>query len=84
MLLLSVSDTKLTRSEIYEMKIISTGRGGRGNIRSPSRDAVRGEDGNREASLARSEQRGRGYDRELISTIDNAHDPGVVRGCRYL
>ncbi|KAN0114287.1 hypothetical protein V8E52_006783 [Russula decolorans] len=57
--------------------VISTGRGGRGNIRSPSRDGVRGDDASREASLARSEQRGRGYDRELISTIDNAHDPGV-------
>jgi len=57
--------------------VISTGRGGRGNIRSPSRDAVRGEDASRERSLARSEQRGRGYDRELISTIDNAHDTGV-------
>jgi len=56
--------------------IISTGRGGRGNIRSPSRDGVRG-DASREASLARSEQRGRGYDRELIATIDNANDPGV-------
>jgi hypothetical protein len=66
------------------MKVISTGRGGRGNIRSPSRDAVRGEDASRERSLARSEQRGRGYDRELISTIDNAHDTGVVRGRRYL
>jgi len=66
------------------MKIISTGRGGRGNIRSPSRDAVRGDNASREASLARSEQRGRGYDRELIATIDNAHDPGVVRRCPYL
>lgn len=63
------------------MKIISTGRGGAGNIRSPSRDGVRGEDASRETSLVRSEQRGRGYDRELITTIDNANDPGVVRGC---
>jgi len=57
--------------------IISTGRGGAGNIRSPSRDAVRGENASRETSLVRSEQRGRGYDRELITTIDNANDPGV-------
>jgi len=57
--------------------IISTGRGGRGNIRSPSRDAVRGDEASRERSLARSEQRGRGYDRELITTIDNSHDTGV-------
>jgi hypothetical protein len=84
LLLPLVSDTKPTRCGINEMKVISTGRGGRGNIRSPSRDGVRGDDASREASLARSEQRGRGYDRELISTIDNAHDPGVVRGCRYL
>lgn len=55
--------------------IISTGRGGTGNIRSPSQDGVR--DGSRERSLVRSEQRGRGYDRELISTIDNANDTGV-------
>jgi Protein of unknown function (DUF3602) len=62
------------------MKITSTGRGGTGNIRSPSRDAIRGDDKSFEASPVRSEQRGRGYDRELIATIDNAHDPGVVRG----
>jgi len=55
--------------------IISTGRGGRGNIRSPSQDGR--DDGSRERSLARSEQRGRGYDRDVISTIDNAIDPGV-------
>lgn len=57
--------------------VTSTGRGGAGNIRSPSREPVRGDDGSRERSLARSEQRGRGYDRELITTIDNAHDTGV-------
>jgi len=66
------------------MKVTSTGRGGKGNIRSPSRDAARGEDISRETSLVRSEQRGRGYDRDLISTIDNALDPGVVRECRHL
>jgi hypothetical protein len=58
-------------------QITSTGRGGAGNIRSPSRDAVRGDDASREVSLARSQERGRGYDRELITTIDNAHDIGV-------
>lgn len=79
-----VSDTKPTRSGIHELKVTSTGRGGAGNIRSPSRDAVRGDDKSLEVSPARSEQRGRGYDRELIATIDNAHDTGVVRGCRYL
>jgi hypothetical protein len=62
------------------MKVTSTGRGGAGNIRSPSRDAVHGDYGSSEKSLVRSEQRGRGYDRELIASIDNAHDTGVVRG----
>jgi len=57
--------------------VTSTGRGGAGNIRSPSRDAVRGEDKSFEGSPTRSEQRGRGYDRDLISTIDNANDTGV-------
>jgi hypothetical protein len=60
-------------------KVTSTGRGGAGNIRSPSRDAIRGENGTPELSPTRSELRGRGYDRELISTIDNANDTGVVR-----
>ncbi|KAI0259985.1 hypothetical protein BC834DRAFT_902893 [Gloeopeniophorella convolvens] len=49
-------------------EVISTGRGGAGNIRSPSRGTPR------EAS---TEPRGRGYDRDLISAIDNAHDTGV-------
>ncbi len=67
------------------MKITSTGRGGAGNIRSPSRDAVRGGGESPETSLVRSEQRGRGYDRDLISNIDDAHNDGVVRRChRYL
>jgi len=57
--------------------VTSTGRGGAGNIRSPSRDAIRREDGTPESSPIRSEIRGRGYDRELIATIDNAHDIGV-------
>lgn len=56
--------------------VTSTGRGGAGNIRSPSREAGR-DDGSRERSLARSEPRGRGYDREAISIIDEAHDTGV-------
>jgi len=54
--------------------VISTGRGGRGNIRSPSRDAVRGDNASTEASPLRSEERGRGYDRELIMAIDSAYD----------
>jgi hypothetical protein len=62
------------------MKVTSTGRGGAGNIRSPSRDAVRSEDNlSPERSPIRSELRGRGYDRELIATIDNSNDIGVVR-----
>lgn len=58
-------------------EIISTGRGGAGNIRSPSREGVRGGADSRETSLVRSEQRGRGYDRELITSIDDAHDEGM-------
>jgi len=56
--------------------ITSTGRGGAGNIRSPSRDG-RGEEGSRDESVVRSEQRGRGYERELIASIDDAHDTGL-------
>ena len=64
------------------MKVTSTGRGGRGNIRSPSRDGIRSEDNiSPETSPTRSSERGRGYDRDLISVIDEARD-GVVRGCR--
>ena len=63
------------------MKITSTGRGGSGNIRSPSRDASRGGKESPETSLVRSENRGRGYDRDIISVIDDARD-GVVRGSR--
>jgi len=55
--------------------IISTGRGGAGNIRSPSRG--RGEDNSRETSLVRSQERGRGYERELIASIDDARDTGL-------
>jgi len=56
-------------------EITSTGRGGAGNIRSPSRG--RGDDNSPDTSLVRSEQRGRGYDRDTIATIDIAHDTGV-------
>jgi len=57
--------------------VISTGRGGRGNIRSPSRDAYRGEGAtaSNESSPLRSEERGRGYDRELIIALDGAQEP---------
>ena len=65
----------LTQSET---KVISTGRGGVGNIRSPSRDVIRAENGTPEIPI-RSELRGRGYDRDLIDTIDNARDTDVVR-----
>jgi len=58
-------------------EVISTGRGGAGNIRSPSRDAIRAEVGTPEGSPIRSELRGRGYDRDLIASIDDAHDNGV-------
>ncbi|KAF8477697.1 hypothetical protein DFH94DRAFT_755045 [Russula ochroleuca] len=57
--------------------VASTGRGGAGNIRSPSRDAIHAENGTPETSPIRSELRGRGYDRDLISVIDNSHDTGV-------
>jgi hypothetical protein len=60
---------------------MSTGRGGRGNIRSPSRDAARplAETISIDSSPARSQERGRGgYDRDLISAIDTANDTGVV------
>ena len=62
------------------MKVTSTGRGGRGNIRSPSRDGIRADDISTETSPSRSLERGRGYDRDLISVIDEAQD-GVVCGC---
>lgn len=66
-------------------KITSTGRGGAGNIRSPSRDPVRGGNATPETSPIRSEHRGRvGYDSDLISTIDSVRDEGVVRGSHYL
>jgi Protein of unknown function (DUF3602) len=68
---------------IYETKVISTGRGGAGNIRSPSRDAIRAEVGTPEGSPVRSELRGRGYDRDLIAAIDDANDNGVVREVHY-
>ncbi|KAH8990850.1 hypothetical protein EDB92DRAFT_2088373 [Lactarius akahatsu] len=58
-------------------EVTSTGRGGAGNIRSPSRDASRPESINSGSSPARSEPRGRGYDRDLISAIDTANDTGV-------
>jgi len=61
--------------------VISTGRGGAGNIRSPSRDATRAEIVSIESSPSRPEERGRGqergYDQDLISAIDIAHDNGV-------
>lgn len=56
--------------------VTSTGRGGAGNIRSPSREGDRGKD-SPDTSLVRSEERGRGYDRDLISEIDDAHNTGV-------
>ena len=66
-------------------KITSTGRGGAGNVRSPSRDPVRGGNAIPDASPVRSEHRGRaGYDSDLISTIDSVRDDGVVRRRHYL
>jgi hypothetical protein len=59
-------------------QIISTGRGGRGNIRSPSRDPVRGDTGSTGASPARSDVRGRSYDRKTIASIDETHITGMV------
>jgi hypothetical protein len=60
-------------------EVISTGRGGAGNIRSPSRDAIRGDAAsiNSSPSPSRAERRGRGYDRDAISAIDTANDTGV-------
>jgi hypothetical protein len=69
----------LTQTHAIWNKVASTGRGGAGNIRSPSRDAIHAENGTPETSPIRSELRGRGYDRDLISVIDNSHDTGVVR-----
>ncbi|KAF8461566.1 hypothetical protein DFH94DRAFT_671918 [Russula ochroleuca] len=60
--------------------VISIGRGGAGNIRSPSRDAIRVKNQSPESSPIRSELRGRGYDRDLITAIDNAHDTGYSTG----
>ena len=64
-------------------QVISTGRGGRGNIRSPSRDPVLGDTASLGVSPARSLSRGRAYDRtydrETIASIDDANDTGVVR-----
>jgi len=63
--------------------VISTGRGGAGNIRSPSRDSPRqGADivsinSSPSPSRVGAEQRGRGYDRDLISAIDTEIDTGV-------
>jgi hypothetical protein len=71
--LLLLSDTKPTQSGIFETKVASTGAG---NIRSAYRDAIRAENGNPDI---RSELLGRGYDRDLISAIDNVHNTGVVR-----
>jgi hypothetical protein len=59
-------------------QVISTGRGGRGNIRSPSREPVRGDTGSTGASPARSDVRGRTYDRETIASIDETHITGMV------
>jgi len=62
-------------------KVSFIGRGGVGNmnIRSPSRDAIRGgEDRSPETSPIQSRVRVRAYDREIISAIDNAKDTGVV------
>jgi len=58
-------------------EVTSTGRGGRGNVRSPSRDASRGPSAGIERSPVRSELRGRGYDRDMISVIDSTIDAGV-------
>jgi hypothetical protein len=52
-------------------EVTSTGRGGAGNIRSPSRGR---DDASPDTSPLRSEHRGRGYDRETISMIDEAQD----------
>jgi len=57
--------------------VISTGRGGWGNIRAPSRYAARGDNASIGASPLRSDIRGRGYDRELIASIDAARDTGL-------
>jgi hypothetical protein len=54
-------------------QVISTGRGRRGNIRSPSRDYT----GITSASRARSDVRGRSYDRETIARIDEAGRGGA-------
>ncbi|KAI0298403.1 hypothetical protein B0F90DRAFT_717163 [Multifurca ochricompacta] len=58
-------------------EVISTGRGGAGNIRSPSRDASYPKNGSVDLSPVRSENRGRGYDQDVISAIDSAYDTGV-------
>jgi len=59
-------------------EVTSTGRGGAGNVRSPSRDGVSSVDNiSPETSPMRSELRGRGYDRDLISDIDSAQEGGI-------
>jgi hypothetical protein len=50
-------------------QIISTGRDGQGNIRTPSPDHT----GSTGAFPARPDVRGRSYDREIIAMIDEAH-----------
>ena len=76
-------DPFLTVFFFFCNQIISTGRGGRGNIRSPSRDPVLGDTASLGVSPARSLSRGRAYDRtydrETIASIDIANDTGVVR-----
>jgi hypothetical protein len=59
---------------------ISTGRGGTGNIRSPSRDPVRGDNASAGVSPARSDDRGRTSDRETTISFDVAHEADVVSG----
>ncbi|KAN0139328.1 hypothetical protein V8E53_002829 [Lactarius tabidus] len=76
------SDTRgrdpLPAHHLNDDVIMSTGRGGRGNIRSPSRDPVLSDTITIDSSPARSQERGRGYDRDLISAIDSAHETGVI------
>jgi hypothetical protein len=75
---MSLAAVALTQLTQPETKATSTRRGGAGNIRSPSRETIREENGTLEKSPIRSELRGRGYDRDLIATIDGG-DAGVVR-----
>jgi hypothetical protein len=64
----------------FETKVASTGRGGAGNIRSPSR----AENGSPK-KFTRSHPRGRVYERDLLAFIDNAYNTGMVRqvDCRH-